>query len=63
MKNPRMMTNKEDSRNMVAMVDLDPRMNEEERLELREETTSIQLGEDEKQCTYVGGSMPVELAN
>jgi len=63
MKNPRMRTNKEESRNMVAMVDLDPRMNDDERLESREETTSIQLGENEKQCTYISGSMPVELAN
>ena len=42
------------------MVDLDPRMNDE-RLEPKEETTSIILGEDEKQCTYIGGSMPEEL--
>ena len=51
---------KEDRRNTVAMVDLDPRMNDE-RLESKEETTSIILGEDEKQCTYIGGSMPEEL--
>jgi len=53
-------TNREDGRNMVVMVDLDPRMNDE-RLEPKEETTSIILGEDEKQCTYIGGSMPEEL--
>jgi len=35
----RMMTQKEDGRNMVAMVDLDPRMNDEERMEPIEETT------------------------
>ena len=41
-------------------MDLDPRMNDE-KLEPKEETTSIMLGEDEKQCTYIGGSMPEEL--
>ena len=44
----RMMIQKEERKNMVVMVDLDPRMNDEERMEPREETTSIQLGEDEK---------------
>ena len=53
---------REDGRNMVAMVDLDPRMNDE-RLEPKEETTSIVLGEDEKQCTYIGESMPEDLLN
>jgi len=42
-------TEREDGRNMEAMVDLYPRMNDE-RLESKEETTSIVLGEDEKQC-------------
>jgi len=55
-------TDREDARNMVAMVDLDPRLNDE-RLELKEETTSIVLGENEKQCTYIGGSMPEDLLN
>jgi len=55
-------TNREDGRNMVAMVDLDQRMNDE-RLEPKEETTSIMLGEDEKQCTYISGSMPEDLLN
>jgi len=55
-------TGKEDARNMVAMVDLDSRMNDE-RLEPKEETTSIVLGENEKQCTYIGGSMPEDLLN
>jgi len=55
-------TDREDGRNMVAMVDLDPRMNDE-RLKPKEETTSIMLREDEKQCTYIGGSMPEELLN
>jgi len=32
---------REESRNMVAMVDLDPRINDEERMEPREETMSI----------------------
>ena len=36
-----------EARNMVAMVDLDPRMNDDERIEPREEITSIRLGEDE----------------
>ena len=53
-------TDKEDKRNMVALVDLDPRMNDE-RLKPKEETTSIILGEDEKQCKYISGSMPEEL--
>jgi len=48
---------------MIAMADLDMRMNDDERMEPREETTSIRLGEDEKQCTYVGGSMPEGLIN
>ena len=52
----------EDSRNMVAMVDLDPRLNDE-RLEPKEETTSVALGENEKQCTYISGSMPEGLSN
>jgi len=53
---------REVDKNMVAMVDIDPRMNDE-RLEPEEETTSIRLGEDEKQCTYIGGSMPEELSS
>ena len=53
---------REDGRNMAAMVYLDPRMNDE-RLEPKEETTSIMLGEDEKQCIYIGGSMPEDLLN
>ena len=53
---------REYGRNMVTMVDLDSRMNDE-RLEPKEETTSIVLGEDEKQCTYIGGSMPEDLLN
>jgi len=36
-------TDTEDGRNMVAMVDLDPRMNDE-RLEPKEETRSIMRG-------------------
>jgi len=60
---PRTLTRRENSINMVAMVDLDSRMNDGERMEPREETTSIQLGEDEKQCSYVGGSMLEELVN
>ena len=47
---------------MVAMVDLDPRLNDE-RLEPKEETTTVVLGQDERQCTYIGGSMPEELLN
>jgi len=47
---------------MVAMVDLDPRLNEK-RLEPKEETTYVMLGENEKQCTYIGGSMPEDLLN
>jgi len=51
-----------DTERMVAMVDLDPRLNDE-RLEPKEETTVVVLGRDEKQCTYVGGSLPEELLN
>ncbi|XP_068479118.1 uncharacterized protein [Phaseolus vulgaris] len=58
---PRVATGSMEARNMVAMVDLDPRMNDDERIEPREEITSVQLGEDETQCTYVGGSMPEEM--
>ena len=43
---------------MIAMVDLDLRMHDEERMEPKEETTPIQLRENEKQCTYVGDNMP-----
>ena len=50
-----------EARNMVAMVDLDPRMNDDERIKPREEITSVQLGKDETQCTYVGGSMLEEM--
>jgi len=35
---PRMLRRRVESRNLVAMVDLDPRMNDEERMESREET-------------------------
>ncbi|XP_068497948.1 uncharacterized protein [Phaseolus vulgaris] len=45
---------------IVAMVDLDPRLNEE-RLEPKEETTTVVLGQDDRQCTYISGSMPDEL--
>jgi len=45
---------------MVAMVDLDPRLNDE-RLEPKEETTVVVLCQDERQCTYIGGSMPEGL--
>jgi len=38
-------TNK-DTEKMVAMVDLDPRLNDE-RLEPKEETTTVVLGQDE----------------
>ena len=50
-----------EARNTVAMVDLDPRMNDDERIDPRQETTSVQLGKDEMQCTYVGGSTPEEM--
>jgi len=60
---PRVPRRRDERRNMVAMVDLDPRVNDEERMEPREETIPIQLGEDEKQRTYVGGSMSEELIN
>jgi len=62
MKNSRT-TSTEDSRNMVAMVDLDLKMNDGERLEPKEETTSIQLGEDQKQCVHIGGSLLEELVS
>ena len=55
-------TNKEDTKKMVEMVDLDPRLNDK-RLEPKEETTSVVLGQDERQCTYIGGSMPEDLLN
>jgi len=45
---PRVRRRRDERRNVVAIVDLDPRINDEERMELREETTSIQLGEDKK---------------
>jgi len=51
---------KEGTERMVAMADLDPRWNDE-RLEPKEETTAIALGRDEKQCTYISGSLPEEL--
>jgi len=51
-----------DTERMVAMADLDPRLNDE-RLEPKEETTTVVLGRDEKQCTYVSGSLPEELLN
>jgi len=51
-----------DTERMVAMVDLDPRLNDE-RLEPKEETTAMVLGRDERQCTYIGGSLPEELLN
>jgi len=54
-------TNK-DTEKMVAMVDLDPRLNDE-RLEPKEETTIVVLGQDERQYTYIGGSMREELLN
>jgi len=44
----RMPTRREESRNMVTMVDLDPKMNDEEKMKSREVTTYIQLGENEK---------------
>ncbi|XP_068461731.1 uncharacterized protein [Phaseolus vulgaris] len=49
-----------DTERMVAMADLDPRINDE-RIEPKEETTVVVLGQDEKQCTYVSGSLPKEL--
>jgi len=51
-----------DTERMVAMEDLNPRLNDE-RLEPKEETTTVVLGRDEKQCTYVSGSLPEELLN
>jgi len=39
-----MLRRREESRNLVAIVDLDPRMNDEEIMQPREETKSIQLG-------------------
>ena len=54
-------TNK-DTERIVAMVDLDPRLNDE-RLEPKEETTTVVLGRDERQCTYIGGSLREELLN
>jgi len=60
---PRLLRRKEDERNVIAMVNLDSRMHDEEMMEPKEETTLIELGENEKQCTYVGGSMPEELMN
>ncbi|XP_068498083.1 uncharacterized protein [Phaseolus vulgaris] len=51
-----------DTERMVAMADLDPRLNDE-RLEPKEETTAVVLGRDEKQCTYISGSLPEELLN
>jgi len=41
-----------DTEKIVAMVDLDSRLNEE-RLEPKEETTAVVLGQDDKQCTYI----------
>ena len=49
-----------DTERMVSMTDLDPRLNDE-RLEPKEETTTVVLGRDEKQCTYISGSLPEEL--
>ena len=44
----RMPTRREESINIVVMVNLDPKMNNEERMEPREEANFIQLGENKK---------------
>jgi len=43
---------RDDKRTLIEMVDL---MNNEERIEPKEESTMVQLGEDQKHYTYVGG--------